>query len=199
LCSGIFPNLKKVIFASTVDVYKRVNTKINESSELEVNSLYVAYKLMSEHIVEDYCIRNDIEFDILRIGHIYGSGDDVYQKVLPNMIRAIKSGDIFRLIGNTKQSLNLMYVDDLVDLMAQLADSETSMGVLNIVSSTNVSIGELIQIMEEETNLKLNIEVIDDMKEKFQYNFSNEKLRKNLNLVETPIEEAIRKVLGTAL
>ena len=199
LCSGIFPNLRKIIFASTMDVYKRTNSTIDESSELEVNNLYVASKLMSEHVVENYCGRNNIAFDILRIGHVYGNGDDVYQKVFPNMVRAIKSGNVFRWNGNTKQSLNLIYVDDLISILAQLIDSERGMGVLNIVSSTNVRVEELIEILEEETNLKLNIEVVDDMKEKFQYNYSNEKLRENLIFAETPIELAIRQILHSSV
>jgi UDP-glucose 4-epimerase len=195
LCSGIFPNLKKIIFVSTMDVYKRTNAIIDESSNLEVSNAYVASKLMSEHVIEEYCKNNKIHFDIIRIGHIYGEGDDVYQKVLPNMIRAIKTGGTFRLVGEKTQSLNLLYVDDLIDVIFELVNHKKGLGIMNVVSGFNFRIEDLIAMLEQITGLKLKIEVVEGPKNSFQYNFDNTKLMKSLTLRETPLKVALKKIL----
>jgi UDP-glucose 4-epimerase len=195
LCSGIFPNLKKIIFVSTMDVYKRTNAIIDESSDLEVSNAYVASKLMSEHVIEEYCKNNKIHFDIIRIGHIYGQGDYVYQKVLPNMIGAIKTGSVFRLVGEKTQSLNLLYVEDLIDVIFQLVNQKEGLGILNVVSGLNFRIEDLIAMLEQITGLKLKIEVVEGPKNSFQYNFDNTKLMKSLTLRETPLKVALKKIL----
>ncbi len=195
LCSGIFPNLKKVIFISSMDVYKRSDLEIDELSEVEIVNSYVATKLMSEHIVESYCQQNKIKYDILRVGHVFGHGDFVYKKVFSNMVQAIRLGTTFKAHGSVGQSLNLIYVKDLVDIIIQAIHDKTSAGILNVVSSSNLTIKDLIVELEKATNTKLKIEVIENSRSNFQYRFNNEKLKLNYIFRETPFEVAVSEIV----
>jgi UDP-glucose 4-epimerase len=195
LCSGIFPNLVKVIFISSMDVYKRSSLLIDESSELEISNCYIATKLMCEHIVENYCKENKLNFDILRVGHIYGYGDFVYEKVFSNLVRAIKLGNTFKVNGDVEQSLNLLYVKDLISVILQSVENKETAGLLNVVSSSNVTIKNLIEVIEHESNLKLKVEVMEGTGSKFQYKFNNEKLKQHYILKETPLSKGVAETL----
>jgi nucleoside-diphosphate-sugar epimerase len=74
------PNVpNKIIFTSTIDVYKNTNIIIDENSETNPISLYGWSKLLCEKIIEQYGYQNNSIVQILRIGHIYGNGEEEYK------------------------------------------------------------------------------------------------------------------------
>ncbi|MGN0014988.1 MAG: NAD-dependent epimerase/dehydratase family protein, partial [Candidatus Gastranaerophilaceae bacterium] len=68
------PNIpKKIIYISTVSVYSPTKNVINEETPLGGDSVYGLSKLMCEKIIQNYCIQNEIPYQILRLSVIYGN------------------------------------------------------------------------------------------------------------------------------
>src|SRR3546814_5345856 len=81
-----------VIF-STIDVYAPVDSGcLTEASPVDPPSLYGASKFFCEKLVAAYAMDHGYDHAILRIGHTYGPGEDAYEKLIPQAIRALLEG-----------------------------------------------------------------------------------------------------------
>jgi UDP-glucose 4-epimerase len=191
-----FPNLKKIILASTMDVYDRTSNIINEESNVSLNNAYVASKLFSERYAKLASEDKKIELDIFRIGHVYGEGDSKYQKLLPNLIKAFKNETKFQLKASLTQELNLIFVQDVVNVLLQSTLAPKGFGITNLVSSRNIQVKDLINFFQEETGKLLDLEILDNEGNSFGYNFDNKKLRTDFVFEETPINIGLKSYLG---
>jgi UDP-glucose 4-epimerase len=195
LTSEMFPNLKKVIFLSTADVYTRHSAQIDELSETEFRNAYVASKLLGEMIIAETSQSKNIGFEIFRLGHIFGPGDESYKKVLQNLVRSIRYQTPFILRTSLDQGLNLLYVKDAVDVIMQSVCASNSAGITNLVSTKSLSLQGLIGTLESLTGKR--IDLVNEFGEfhTFQYMFDCAKLLKHFAIVETPLEFALIKTL----
>jgi len=195
LFSDTFPNLKKIVFASTMDVYDRTSKLINEGSKVTARNSYIASKLFSERYATFASKDKDIELDIFRIGHVYGKGDFKYAKFLPNLIEAFKNDMKFKLNTGLTQELNLIFVQDVVNVLMQSALSPKGFGITNLVSSQNIQVNELIKFFQEETGRLLDLQLVENEGIDFRYRFDNSKLRKDFEFKETPLNIGLKSYL----
>jgi UDP-glucose 4-epimerase len=191
-----FPKLKKIILASTMDVYDRSSNIINEESNISFSNAYVASKLFSESYATLASKDKKIELDIFRIGHVYGEGDYKYQKFLPNLIKAFKKEAKFQLKASLTQELNLIFVQDVVNVLLQSTLGPKGFGITNLVSSRNIQVKDLINFFQEETGRLLDLEILDNEGNSFGYNFDNKKLRTDFVFEETPLNIGLKSYLG---
>ena len=73
----------RVVFSSTLDVYAVGNQEavLTEESHVQPASIYGASKLFGEHLTRIYAEQQGICYSILRLGHIYGPGEEQYSKL----------------------------------------------------------------------------------------------------------------------
>lgn len=188
------PNLEKIVYMSTVDVYSRKVTPISEMSDTLPTNAYTAMKLFSEKMVEEFCVRKDVHLDILRSGHLYGEGDDVYDKLIPTLFRAIFNDSLFRLEIGFEQELNLLYVKDAAKIICEVALKDSGGGVANLVSSEPVTMGRLLEIVELVSGNKLKVEKLNNYVDNSKFNFRTSRLHGKLDCIETPLEIGLREV-----
>ena len=196
LCSGIFPNLRKFIFLSTMDVYERTPDLVTEFSPLAIKNAYVASKLFSESEIALYCGQNNIALDIFRLGHVFGPRDDVYQKALQKILVSANEGSTFRVQGPINQKLNLFYVKDLCPIFEQSLRSKNSYGYINLVSSKPISIRHIIEIVSEIKKRNLFFSEEEAHQEQMDYNFDCSKLRQSFTYTETSIKAALEEYIS---
>lgn len=137
---------KKVIFISTLDVYKITKDKINEKSEVLPETFYGKCKLFCENYMQEWCIQKSVTLQILRLGHIYGIGEDLYEKFIPLTIKKIRSNETPALYTTGEEKRSFIHVKDCVRLIfnsINLNDSE----IINIVSKNSYSINEILQFI----------------------------------------------------
>ena len=65
--------IKNLVFSSTAAVYKDGQYKVNEKSTIKPKSVYGKTKIKAEKIIKQFCIRNQINYCILRYFNIAGS------------------------------------------------------------------------------------------------------------------------------
>jgi nucleoside-diphosphate-sugar epimerase len=108
------PKGSKIIFASSVSVYgKKLKEKpANEQTSICPDSDYAKSKYDAENIVAKH--PNHV---ILRIGTIYGPQFSDYAKIL----KKIKQGKMI-VIGNGKNHIPFVHVDDVVDVFKNAID-----------------------------------------------------------------------------
>ena len=79
LLKSNLPMIKNFIFFSTIDVYGYDNP-ITEETKPFPTSLYGHSKLYCEQMVSAWAAQKKVCHQILRIGHVYGEGEEKYTK-----------------------------------------------------------------------------------------------------------------------
>ena len=137
-------NLKKIIFLSSLDVYANVEGPISEATPTVPASLYGLSKLYGERMVTLSAAERGIASQVLRIGHVYGPGEEKYAKVLPKAIQNIVAGKDVELWGDGKELRSFIYIDDVVTAILKAVELHEEPGVINVVSGYAISIRELL-------------------------------------------------------
>jgi len=135
-CCQSWPDLKHVVFSSSVSVYAKSGLQINEESEKAPADLYGASKLAGENLL--HCLRSrEIVVTSLRYSSIYGLGQ--YQgTVLPVMIsRALQHNEIL-VYGTGERVQDFVYCTDAANAN-WLAYKTRAAGAFNIGSGVPVS------------------------------------------------------------
>jgi UDP-glucose 4-epimerase len=143
LLSIDFKKLSKIIFTSTLDVYKNT-TPISESSVTGPSTLYGWSKLYCEQIIANYAQQKSINSHTLRIGHVYGPGEEQYQKFLPKTIGRILAGEEVELYGDGSELRSFIYIDDVVSAILASVELAERVDIINIVGGHTVSIKNLL-------------------------------------------------------
>ena len=138
-------NISKVMFLSTIDVYANVDERINEATPTAPASLYALSKLYGERMVTIHAAKHGMSSQVLRIGHVYGPGEEKYAKVLPNAIQNIVAGKDVELWGEGKELRSYIYIDDVVTAILKAVELQDDPGVINIVGGNSISIRDLLE------------------------------------------------------
>ncbi|MDH1700759.1 NAD-dependent epimerase/dehydratase family protein [Comamonas terrigena] len=139
-----FLRLKKVIFTSTLDVYASADL-ISEATPVGPATLYGASKLYCEKMIEAFSVERGISHAILRLGHIYGPGEEAYQKMLPLTIANVVLGHPVQLFGSGEELRSFIYIDDVVTSLINAVTTELASPIVNVVGGSPVSIKNLIE------------------------------------------------------
>jgi UDP-glucose 4-epimerase len=187
------PNLKRFIFLSTLDVYA-VCDVLTEESPVIPNTLYGQSKLYCEKMIVSWSVENNIMPQILRIGHVYGPGEEKYQKVIPVMISKILNNESIEIFGSGDDIRTFIYIDDVIDAVMNSIELDSFVGPINIVGAKKISIKNLAEVLIKNTKSHINIEFVE-MQNTFQrdFIFDNSKMKKYLLSQEIDLSEGLKK------
>lgn len=138
--------LKKIVNLSSLDVYAGAE-KLDETSSVGPLSLYGMSKLYCEKMVHSFATENNIEARTLRIGHVYGPGEEAYQKVLPLTISKIINNQPVEIWGDGSELRSFIHVDDVVTTIVRSTEIDFEPEVINVVSGNALSIRELVSML----------------------------------------------------
>jgi len=102
----------------------------NEKTKCEPVSDYDKTKYMAEKLVKNYSVKHAFPTVIIRPVMVYGPGET---KNKAKMFRLIQKG-IFRIIGNGKNLVSLVYIDDLVKGIILASENKKAVGQVYILS-----------------------------------------------------------------
>jgi UDP-glucose 4-epimerase len=137
--------LRKIIFLSSLDVYADTQDILDEHSVTGPTNLYGLSKLYCERMLEIYARERRITSQILRIGHVYGPGEEKYSKLIPKTIQNIVGARDVELWGSGAEKRSFIFIDDAVLAILKAAETENLPGVINIVGGKAISVLDLIE------------------------------------------------------
>jgi UDP-glucuronate decarboxylase len=169
----------------TLGLAKRVNAKILQASTSEVygdpqvhpqpesywghvnpigiRSCYDEGKRCAETLFMDYHNQNKVAIKIIRIFNTYGPNmNPADGRVVSNFIVQALKGDNITIFGDGLQTRSFQYVDDLVEGMIRMMNSEPSfLGPVNLGNPNEFTMLELAQAVIELTGSKSKIIHLD--------------------------------------
>lgn len=191
LLSALFPKLRKIIYLSTLDVYE-VSEIITEDSNLSPASLYAYSKLYCERMVEAWGFSNGTNVQILRIGHVYGPGEEAYQKIIPATLKKILNSQPVEIWGSGDEFRTFIYIDDVIHAIINAIMLDDYFGIINVVGEQKIRIKDLINKIIQISGQKVVINTIQSDAAKKDYIFNNDKMKKLLWPSEIPLEQGLK-------
>jgi UDP-glucose 4-epimerase len=184
-------NLKKIIFISTIDVYEPSELTTEETPTIPV-TLYGWSKLYCEQMTTVFSAGIGIVSQVLRIGHVYGPGEEKYAKFLPKALKSIVAGEAVELWGDGSEIRSFIYIDDVVTAILQAINLRLSVGPINVVGGVPISMRALLDKIIATSGKPVAITHREFTGAKRNYIFDNAKLRKHLLSVETDLSTGLR-------
>lgn len=190
LLSCSFENLKKIIYTSTLDVYGD-SACISESTETKPATLYGASKLYCEHMIGAYGVGKGISTQILRLGHIYGPGEEKYKKMLPLTINNILLDRPVEIWGEGSELRSFIYIDDVVSSILSSIELRENVGVINVVGGVSLSIRELVEKIIATSGKSVSVVFREAASKGKDFVFDNRLLMKTLLEKETSLDSGL--------
>ncbi|MGV1012115.1 MAG: UDP-glucuronic acid decarboxylase family protein [Flavobacterium sp.] len=143
----------KVLQASTSEVYGDPNIHPQPESywgnvnPIGIRSCYDEGKRCAETLFMDYHIQNDVEIKIIRIFNTYGPNMNPNDgRVVSNFIVQALKGEDITIFGDGMQTRSFQYVDDLVEGMIRMMNSDKSfLGPVNLGNPNEFTMLELAE------------------------------------------------------
>jgi UDP-glucuronate decarboxylase len=143
----------KVLQASTSEVYGDPHIHPQPESywgnvnPIGIRSCYDEGKRCAETLFMDYHIQNDVSIKIIRIFNTYGPNMNPNDgRVVSNFIVQALKGEDITIFGDGMQTRSFQYVDDLVEGMIRMMNSEKSfLGPVNLGNPNEFTMLELAE------------------------------------------------------
>lgn len=182
---------RKFVFLSTVDVYGITESQIGETSSIQPVSLYGHSKLFCEALVQAWALEQSTVCQILRIGHIYGPGEEQYQKLIPLTIMKALRHEAPEQWGSGTEKRSFLHIDDCVNAIYQAGELNTSEGIINVASGNPQSVREIIWLITELSMCATQPVIRDSNSVARNIVFNTEKMHALLGKEKIPIRQGL--------
>lgn len=160
-------NIKKIIFASSREIYSNSPKIIHKEDDVRINfieSPYSASKLSGEALIRAYNKCYGINFVIIRFSNVYGMYDDS-NRVIPLFIKLANQNKNLVIYGKDKL-LDFTYIDDAVNgiLLSIKKFEKAKNNVFNIASGKGTKILDVAKLIIKNLNSKSKIIIKENRK-----------------------------------
>lgn len=176
-----FNNVKKIVYLSTLLVYKDSLGIQNEDSKSDPRTDYEKKKYQEEEILTEFAQNNDKQLCVARLGNVYG---DVKNKgVINNILLSLFEDKDFLINGSGGRLRDYIYVEEVGKILANLIVYEptASKEVYNVCTGVGHTINQLVQYIEEITGHKVKVVNGEDEPQQKSVVGDNQKIVKILN------------------
>ena len=156
MCAGSFnvveaareAGVKKIVAASSASVYGMADSFPTREEHHPYNdrTWYGASKVMLEGLLRSYRAMHGLPYVALRYFNVYGPRMDLhgrYTEVLIRWMDRIASGVAPLILGDGRQTMDFVYIDDVAraNVLALLSDADDE--VFNVASGVETSLNDL--------------------------------------------------------
>ena len=154
--------IKKIIFASSAIVYGNpLRLPLEEDHPTHDTTLYGIFKTANEDLLRSFREQNGLAYAALRYFNIYGPGMNLFGpevEVLVRWLDRLDAGLAPLIFGDGKQTLDWVFIDDIVEANWRALLSGETGDVFNVCTGRETSLLELLEILLKVRGVKLSPE-----------------------------------------
>ncbi len=174
---AVLAGVKKLFYSSSACMYPRYNQEDPNNPKCSEDTAYPAdpdseygwEKLFSERLYLAFQRNYNLNVRIARFHNIfgpYGTWNGGKEKAPAAICRKVAEAirdkkDYIEIWGNGEQTRSFLYIDECLEGVRRLMDSETFFGPVNIGSEEMVTINHLAELVMEIAGVKLEIRHVD--------------------------------------
>jgi nucleoside-diphosphate-sugar epimerase len=185
----MIPKNTRFVFVGSQDVEKSSGGRSNA---------YASHKLEVEEKVREFQKSGKGECGVvIRLGPLYGPGEEAYFRLIPEAIRASISGKVFSFKGPTNYSRNFLFVTDAAESICQIALDRSLTGLYRLGSIDYKSIQTILATIAEGQGW-LESSIPEDLRPQVRSGSSRSIIVNDDNIFltsETPFAQGIRAEL----
>lgn len=163
LLSKISPKkVNKIIYTSSAAVYRLIENIDNQKKDEFNRILYSSFKLASEKIILNYCIKNNLNYHIFRLFNLFGNSNDTFS-FIEKIIKSKKDNKKILLINGGSSIRDFVHLDDVGKIYNIFIKKKIDNGIYDIGSGKGYLIKDIIKFVNFSNNnikRKNNIEEI---------------------------------------
>ena len=141
-------NIKRVVFASSSEVYGDSSEPMVEEGILCPKSTYAVTKLIGEEYCKAFYKQFGLVYTILRYFNVYGPRQDerfVVSRFLGNMV----NNKSMMIYGNGNQTRDFTYVDDVVNMtLISAVSDDARCQAFNIGTGCSITLNNLVDVIQ---------------------------------------------------
>lgn len=154
--------VKKIIAASSAIVYGPPQyLPVDEKHPLLDRTMYGIAKITNEQFLEGFFQKYGIPYVVLRYFNIYGPRMNLFgphTEVLIKWLDRIDEGQTPLIFGDGKQTMDFVYIDDVVLANVLALESNVTNDVFNVGTGRETSLNELVKLLLRLTKSSLQPE-----------------------------------------
>ena len=188
-------NIKKVFFSSSACVYNEELQSTNVNPDCRESSAYPAHpdseygweKLFSERLFHAYNRQHGMQNKVARFHNIFGpygtwdGGKEKFPAAVCRKIAKANDGDEIEIWGDGEQTRSFLYIDDCIEGVRHLMNSETFHGPVNIGADQMISINDTVDLVAQIAGKTICKKHIDGPTGVRGRNSNNELIEEKLN------------------
>lgn len=153
-------NISKFIFISSCAVYGE-SMRTPEDGPCFATSINGIGKLLNEKIISEFCQKNKIDYNILRVFNMYGGNDNF--SILSHIRRSLENNKPFILNNGGIAQRDFVHVSDVVKIVQIILAQEITHTHLNIGTGISTKISTLVEIVKKQfPELKIDFSEVDE-------------------------------------
>lgn len=159
LVPSINIKVKRFIYISSIAVYGEAEVPYAEDDIVKPKDIYGVNKLAAEQILKILSKVHNFDYTIFRPHNIYGPHQDMtnpYRNVVALFMRNIIEDKEITIFGEGKMRRAFSYVDDVVDVLSVGMEESFKNQTVNVGSSIECGIGDLLKVIEKISGKKAN-------------------------------------------
>lgn len=175
---------KTIIFASSGGALysePQLELPIDETMSLQTKTQYAFEKLQVERLIEDLALEHkSTNSHIVRLANVYGPDNrKIGRGLVTTAVNAGLKGELLKIYG-AKVIRDYIYIDDVVELFADLVFKKSLNLHINAGTGTGTSNEEVVTIVSNLLGVKIETEIHPAMEGQTNYNVLNSDLALNL-------------------
>ena len=155
-------------------------------------TMYGWSKLYCEQMIKAFAEQKNITYEILRLGHVYGEGEEKFRKVMPVMIKNAVDGNDISIWGDGEALRTYIYIDDVAQAIINSINYDKS-DIINIVGNEAVTINELADMILRLSGNGIQITHCPSSLPNRNLIFDNSKLMTTLLSELVPLEKGLAR------
>jgi nucleoside-diphosphate-sugar epimerase len=138
----------RLVFLSSAAVYGNPESlPINEEMPTNPLSPYALHKVMCEDLCRYFIKIHGMDIKIARIFSAYGRG--LRKQIFWDMYCRYKNTSRLDMLGTGSESRDYIHVDDLIDALMLLANTDSSDVVFNVANGKGITISNAVRLFAE--------------------------------------------------
>lgn len=154
-------DIKKFVYASSSSVYGDCELPMKETRMLKPVSPYGVTKLAAEHLCYLYSTNYGVPTTALRYFTVYGPRQRP-DMAIHRFTKAILGGETITVYGTGAQTRDFTFIDDVVEANMVAAMRGLPGSVFNVGGGAQISVNELIGVIEASLASKATVAHIED-------------------------------------
>jgi UDP-glucose 4-epimerase len=152
--AAVEAGVRKVVAASSASVYGLADTfpTGEDHHPWQNRTFYGAAKVFNEGMLRSFAEMYGLRYVALRYFNVYGPRMDihgVYTEVLVRWIERIAAGDRPLILGDGKQTMDFVYVEDVARANILAAEADVTDQSFNVASGVETSINDLADALSK--------------------------------------------------